>query len=351
MRLIPRDSAVLGAIDLFDTLAQKHGLDLSESKDIARFATVVEAALSEGRGRAIVLHGRRVQAMFAYVAASLGETEVIKEEDTGRLISRSKTVRPPDYRVLLGNGEEFFVEVKNCHKRHPAARMSINRSAFDSLAEYASVFGRPVSLAVYWSRWNAWTLVPFSAIRLDDNKASISFLEATKHNEMVRLGDLAVGTKPPLVMRFVADPNRPRQILADGQVPFTIGAVEMYCDGVLIEDETERNIAFYLMRYGRWTEEAVPRTEGDLLRSADFVFRPAEETGQGFEIVGTVSGMISQRYNELTTTERSIMRLTPRADPGSLGLLIDDSYRGRHLPLWRLRMKPAIETPSVKPTV
>lgn len=346
MRLIPRDSAVLGAIDLFDSLARKHELDLTEPKDVARFATVVEAAVAAGRGQAIVLHGRRVQAMFAYVAASLGEIEVIKEEDAGRVISRSKTIQTPDYRVLLESGEEFFVEVKNCHKSNPAARMSIKRSSFDSLAEYARVFGRSASLAVYWSKWNAWTLVPFSAIELDDNRASISFLEASKRNEMVLLGDLAVGTKAPLVLRFVADPDKPRQILEGGrEVAFTIGAVEMYCGDVLIEDNTEKNIAFYLMRYGRWIEEAVPVIEGNLLISADFVFRPVEETNQGFEIVGNVSGMISQRYNELTTTERSIRRLTPGAEPSSLGLLVDDSYKGRFLPLWRIRMKPAVDTP------
>jgi hypothetical protein len=340
MRLIPRDSAVLGAIDLFDSLARKHELDLTEPKDVARFATVVEAAVAAGRGQAIVLHGRRVQAMFAYVAASLGEIEVIKEEDAGRVISRSKTIQTPDYRVLLENGDEFFVEVKNCHKSNPAARMSIKRSSFDSLAEYARVFGRSASLAVYWSKWNAWTLVPFSAIELDDNRASISFLEASKRNEMVLLGDLAVGTKAPLVLRFVADPDKPRQILEGGrEVPFTIGAVEMYCGHVLIEDNTERNIAFYLMRYGRWIEEAVPVIEGNLLKSADFVFRPVEDTNQGFEIVGNVSGMISQRYNELTTTERSIRRLTPGAEPSSLGLLVDDSYKGRFLPLWRIPRK------------
>jgi hypothetical protein len=85
-----------------------------------------------------------------------------------------------------------------------------------------------------------------------------------------------------------------------------------------------------------------PRVDGDSLISLDFVFSPVEDSGQGFEIVGAISGMISQQYNELTTTmTRSIRRLTPRSGANKLGLIIDAGYLGHHLPLWRFTTQVA----------
>jgi hypothetical protein len=96
------------------------------------------------------------------------------------------------------------------------------------------------------------------------------------------------------------------------------------------------------MSFGRWEMTQHPRIDGDVLVSLDFVFSPGEETGQGFEIVGPISGMISQQYNALTTTmNRSIRRLTPRSSPSKLGLIIDDNYVGHDLPLWRFTMQVA----------
>jgi hypothetical protein len=342
MKVYPRTSEMLGAVNLFDSLALAHGLDLTKPDDAARFGSVAAQAMAEVRAQPTVLHGWRVQAMFAYVAASLGEVDVVKEEDAGRLVARSATLQVPDYRVVLRSGEEFFVEVKNCHKASPSARLSLTGAYCEGLAEYARQFGRPVRVAIYWSRWNTWTLVPLTAMSDVSGKRGISFIEAYVANEMTRLGDELIGTKAPLVLSFVADVTKPRAIQADGQVPFTVGAVEMYCDGQRIAEDTERNIAFYLMCYGRWEMKKSPRVDGNALVSLDFVFSPVEDSGQGFEMVGAISGMISQQYNELTTTvSRSIRRLTPRSGPGALGLIVEEGYQGIDLPLWRFKMEVA----------
>lgn len=46
------------------------------------------------------INGLRVQAMFAAVAASLGECLQITEEDSGLFISDDKNLRRPDFLLL-----------------------------------------------------------------------------------------------------------------------------------------------------------------------------------------------------------------------------------------------------------
>lgn len=341
MRVYPRSSEMLGAVNLFDSLAAAHGLDLTRPEDAARFGAVAAEAMAEVRAQPAVLHGWRVQAMFAYVAASLGGVDVVKEEDAGRLVARSGTLQVPDYRVVLRNGEEFFVEVKNCHKASPSSRLNLTAAYCEGLTEYGRQFGRPVTIAIYWSRWNTWTLVPLMAMSAVSGKRGISFTEACVANEMARLGDQLIGTRAPLVLSLVADVTKPRAIQSE-QVAFTVGAVEMYCDGQRIAKDSEKNIAFYLMCYGRWEMKKTSRLDGDALVSLDFVFSPVEDSGQGFEMVGAISGMISQQYNELTTTmSRSIRQLTPRSGPSALGLIVEECYHGLDLPLWRFKMQVA----------
>lgn len=342
MKVYPRTSEILGAVSLFDALAAMHGLDLTKPEDVARFGAVAVKAMESVRAQPNVLHGWRTQSMFAYVAASLGNAEVVKEEDAGRLIAREENLQVPDYRLLLRDGSEILVEVKNCHKPSPSARFSLRTSDLNGLRRYSDRFGKPLRLAIYWSSWNAWTLVAADALTVSNERAGITFAEAMVANEMSILGDRFIGTRAPLVLSLVADPEKPRVIQPDGKVPFTIGAVEMYSAGERIRDAREKTIAFYLMFYGRWSMEQSPQTDGSLLRSLDFVFSPVEDSGQGFEIVGTMSGMISQQYNQLTTTmSRSIRRLTPNISPSRLGLVLKEPYQGQDLPLWRLVVEAA----------
>jgi hypothetical protein len=78
-------------------------------------------------------------------------------------------------------------------------------------------------------------------------------LKAMKINEMADLGDMQVGTTPPLVLRVLTDPTKPRDLDAEGKVNFTIAKVELYCGGIHIEPREEQNLAYYFMLYGNWT--------------------------------------------------------------------------------------------------
>jgi hypothetical protein len=200
-----------------------------------------------------------------------------------------------------------------------------------------------VKLAIYWSRWNKWVLISLSDLKREGSSYVTSFVDSYKQNQMATLGDLTIATTPPLAFRLLTDPDKPRRVDDDGKVEFTIGEVELSCAGQLITKKEEQNIAFYLMLYGDWpTAEPQAHIEDGQLIAIEYSAEPIEETPeQGFEMVGSMSGMISRRYNELTAPTGRIERLAPQIEPGSLGIAIPADYKGSQLPLWRFIQQPA----------
>ena len=345
MKRIPNDPENFGALALYDAIGRKHGFDLGDDTSSDKFLGRVGKLLRQNRSDPILVHGQRVQSMFGYVAASMGKCAVIKQEDSGELYAVDTGLRIPDYRIVLDSGDRFFVEVKNCNKARPSRRLPFREDYLSGLEGYASAFASSVKIAVYWSRWHAWTLVSSDKLPMVDGKRGINFLEAFKINEMATLGDMSIATTPPLTIRIVTDPGKPRTIQEDGKAPITIGGVQVLCDGKKIEDDTERDIAYYLMQYGEWPDSEPEWIvhNGELL-AFDFVANPEIRTpDQYFEIIGTLSGMISRRYNDLTTRQGNVERLAPAVEPGSLGVLIDEDYKGKFLPLWRFHLQPNYE--------
>jgi hypothetical protein len=192
-----------------------------------------------------------------------------------------------------------------------------------------------VKLAVYWERWNCWTLVPLSACE-HKGRPVLSLPRAVKANEMGMLGDLHVGTRFPLRFRVVADPARERTLSDDGEVAFTIGDVELYCGDRRLTGKREWTIAMWFMLYGRWEEEATAEISDGNLVAMDFTRTPPEDSGQGFEIVGTLSSLFSSMYLSSTSDADRVTRLGIYVVAGSLGALMPDDYHSDTLPLWRI---------------
>lgn len=341
MRRIPRDPEKFEVIDLFDAIGQKRNLKLQDKDSERTFLESIKTSL--GRHKTpIILHGRRVEAMFGYVVASLGRSAVVKKEDSGEVFLESTEVKVPDYRIVTQKGEQFLVEVKNCHKTDPSSKYSIKSTYLEGLKSYARLLNIDLKLAIYWSRWNMWVLISPSDLRCEGSACVTTFIESNKQNQMAILGDITIGTIPPLVFRLLTDPGKSRRINANDEVAFTIGRVELACAGERITEKKEQNIAFYLMLFGDWpTNEPKALIEDGELLGIEYVAEPIENNpGQGFEIVGTMSGMISRHYNELTAPSGQIERLAPTVEPGMLGISIPADYKGSQLPLWRFIQKP-----------
>ena len=341
MKRIERYPEKFEVIDIFENMARKKGLKLSESESHKDFIAALTKSFHESKDNPIIIHGRRIESMFEYLAASLGKSILIKREDSGEICSLDPGIRPPDFRILLDDGSDIFVEVKNCHKTDPNYRFPLKRSYATAIETYSKLFGREVYIAIFWSRWRKWTLLRLGSFTTNEERLSISFLEAFKHNEMALLGDIMIATTPPLAMRVITDPTKPRRVDGSGRVGFTIGAIELYCGGAKIEDKFEQSLAFYFMLHSNWVDSdpEAKVQDGDLVYF-DFVTKPEEPVpGQQFQILGFLSEMISRNYNDLTASDAGIDRLSPIIDPDSLGILIPQGYKGKQLPLWRFTIK------------
>lgn len=342
MKRINRNPEKFEVIGLFDTVGRKRGFTIGNANSQQQFLKGISESLSKNKDNPVIIHGHRIEAMFEYVMASLGKCVLIKQEDAGEVSSSEPHVQPPDYRIVLEDGYELFVEVKNCHKTASSYRYPFRKSYIDALKRYASTFKKDLKIAVYWSRWNQWTLVSIDQVHVHKGRPSISMVEATKINEMALLGDVAVGTTPPLVLRLLTDVSKPRTVDESGHVKFTIGGVEVFCKGTRIDERAEKGLALYFILYGGWPcAEPKSKIEAGEFEAIDIEVRPHESTpGQGFELLGSLSSMISRRYNQLTVSKRGVERLSPSAEPGSLGVVIPSDYKGKQLPLWRFVLKP-----------
>lgn len=338
LRRIPRRPERFDSIDIYGAFLNRTASKLPDQSSEQAFIQELSSEINRSKANPIMVHGRRVESMFAYAAASLGKCVAIKEEDKGDLYAKNTRIRPADYRIILDTGYEFLVEVKNHHPDDPKAPYRFRKTAITSLLRYADAFQRDLKIAIYWSEWNTWTLNTTHDMDASNKWLSIEFPQAVKLNEMAILGDKKLATTPPLVWRLKPDPEKP-VVFSESRFEFTIGAVELYCADTLIEDAGERNLALYLMLFGRWpASDPQPRIKNNILEAVDIIAIPdTPSPGQEFQFVGDLSSMISRYYNFLTTSERGVERFRPNHEPSALSVVIPTE--SKRLKLWIFTMR------------
>jgi hypothetical protein len=333
---IPRDPLRFDLLQLFAAHLADQGGTLQDASAPGEFFASLGQPLTHAVADSTLLRGLRTEALFSARVVSLGRIQLIEQEDAGPAWTAHRGLKIPDYRIVLPDGTTFLAEVKHFHQGgDPRKGFSISRSYLAGLHAYGQLVGCPVKLAVYWSRWNLWTLVPLS-VCTERGRPSLSMPRAIKANEMGILGDLHVGTRFPLRIRVVADSAHKRTVGDDGEVAFTIGGVEMYCGDQRLTGP-EWNLAIWFMLYGDWEEEATAEiTDGELV-AVNFIQTPQEDNHQGFEFIGTLSSLFSSMYLSSTSDADRVTRLGIKVVGGSLGSLIPDDYRSDTLPLWRIQ--------------
>lgn len=337
LKRIPRNPEKFETIDLFQAFMSRQNLKLPDEKTEKDFVQKITDEIRANKANPIVIHGRRIESMFGYVLASLGKCLTIKKEDSGDVYAVDTEIQPPDYRIILDNGYECFIEVKNHRPKDPIDPYYFRKSDLESLAKYASVFKKDLKIAIYWSQWNIWTLTAADDIDINTEKPMIDLPKAMQLNEMSLIGDLSIATTPPLTWRLLPNHRKPITV-KDSELHFTIGGVELYCGNTLIQDPSEKNLALYLMFFGKWiATEPIARTKDNILEAADIVANPENRTQkQQFEFVGELSSMISRFYDFLTASEKTIERLQPFCEPGTLGVVIPEKCK--YLKLWRFTL-------------
>jgi hypothetical protein len=342
MKRVPRQPSRFGAIDFADELGREFNLPLGSLSERFSF----EEATDVARRNTLLMYGRRVERMFEYVVASLGQADLITTEDSGSAAYAGVEVQAPDYFVSLKSGGRFLIEVKNAQLKNFETPVTFGFAYLSRLKNYAKRKGYPLLIAVYWNGLKRWTINRVEDFETKNGTINLRFAEAMQRSIAGEFGDRTVAAVPPLTCRIYADPDRPSSIQDGDQATFTISRLSFYSEGREIVSEQERQVAFYLMFHSDWQEQKpVANMDGDRIKYVEIEATQENErqVGQEFEMLGTLAGMISSYYKWLTTANDEIVRLTPHLDPGELAPGIDDTYRGDALRLWQFRLQPNYE--------
>ena len=339
----PGNFSLLTSLDEF---ARRNGGSINEESTHEQLIESLRLALEEHVNHKARIHGFRAQAMFAHVVAAMGSCALITEEDSGAFFDTGENLKRPDFRLITSDGKKMLVEVKNFHPNSAFKEYRLDGGYVTSLQRYAELNSIPLKIAIYWSRWNIWTLLDPRQINTDETKIRISLANALSHNEMYLLGDCIIGTAPPLSFRIHADREKPRKVVYGGESRFAIKRVCLCSAGMDIIDPVERRIAWFLILNGNWheTEEHL-EIEDDLVEYYELRFRPGEQPEEmssqvPFQSVGYLSQMVTTHYLRATTETGNVARLTPSAGPDKMGIVIPEDYQGQALRLWRLVLLP-----------
>jgi hypothetical protein len=332
--------------DILDQLGRfgaQRNISLRDPSAPGAFADHVSQSVGRALADPALMHGQRSEAMFEALVVSLGEYRLLTREDGGNVFPAGQFVAP-DFRVVLPDGRRWLVEVKNVYEEEPfeQSRTLFRRDYHAKLDAYARATGAELKLAVFWARWSIWTLVSPDRLVDADGSLTLDMMTAMRVNEMAALGDMSIGTRAPLTLRLIMDPDRSGAIGDDGLVKAMIGGTSLRSEDREILDPAEREIAFTLMQHGQWVEqEPVPIIDGDRLVAMEFTWRPQEEeVDQGFDFIGSLSRIFAHYYAAHTLDDREVVQLRAPLRPSWFAPLIAPGYVSDALPLWRFSLKP-----------
>ncbi|MCH9269891.1 hypothetical protein [Pantoea ananatis] len=353
MKRLVRNPGKFEALEAFTAFSRENGYKLKSPEDTEKFLQHFGESLKASQENQILLHGKRMEACFGQVAAGLHGCSIIKSEDTGDVISYDSEILLPDYRLVLKNGMQIFVEVKNSNLPNPTSTYLLRKDYIAKLQRYSELNGVPLYFAIYYRCLRMWTLLSVDSLVELKNKFETTPVHSLLNNEMSMIGDVAIGTQPPLVFELIADKTQNASIDENNIANFICGDVKLYCNEKEIEDYEEKNIAFYLMRFGRWgcgRPEGSVDDNGELL-SVRFTFWPEsheELEANGFAMLGNLSSMITEAFNEHTVYEQEVTALTSKAEPDIFTVHIPKEYEGNVLALWRLVIQAKPKTFQVQ---
>ncbi len=327
----PAQTRVLGLVDV---IVRDRGISLSDTQAILEGVSGIATSAFPAH----LLHGKRVEAMFGYVVAELDQCRLIKEEDAGEtLVQQDARLAIPDYRIVTKTGRMQLIEVKNVHGANETAALMMRPDYVAALRTYGDLNQCPVLVAVYWSRWAAWTLVTLDDLKPDGQRLQLTFADAIMANRMGEVGDHSIGIRTPLRLRLRCDPVQ----LSVGQpdVRFRVRTVEVYCGETLLTSPDEQRLAFFLLLFGRWQGPAQAITDDQRIMTAvEFTAAPDQPMTpkQGFDIIGSASELLSCAYRHATVSaDGAIDRLRPAALPVPITGVLPSDFRSDSLPVWR----------------
>jgi adenylate cyclase len=162
MKRLSRDPMRFDLINAFAEYGREEKVSLRSQEATTDFVERVRNSINQSLSNEALLHGVRTESMFEALVASLGDAvEILKHEDAGDVYVSDETLHVPDFRIVLGDGSQMLIEVKNFYQTKDLRQaFEVDRDYLDGLVRYAKAMTCPLFVAVYWTRWNIWTLVP-----------------------------------------------------------------------------------------------------------------------------------------------------------------------------------------------
>lgn len=331
----------------FDLLAvaaafAKHkGVPLNDPAFVEVFLADAALRLKDVLSDNPLLYGTRTERLFEATVLSLGHYRLLKAEDNGRVHADDK-LRAPDFRVVLNEGDQWLVEVKNVHCEDPMVQQTRLSAAYlASLRTYADAVGTPLRIAIYWSLWNMWTLFDPGRFIGADGAADIAMMDAVKVNEFGRLGDVSILTMHPLRLILEA----PLLGLDDGEenlVDALFAGARVFSQDIELSDPKDRHMAILLMLYGEWTMDGRPpaqREDGSVF--VELVAEPEEPSESGQDGVGWASRIFSRFFATRTVEEGQVVQINGDAVPEWFTPLGRWEFGTSKLPLVLLHQQPS----------
>lgn len=330
--------------ELLERYVLREGGKLCGSESMEGFVDELRSELKRSLSSPTFLHGKRTEAMFEMIVASLANVRVLKQEDGGELFHKMEDkLAVPDFRLVLENGEQCLVEVKNFYHKDGAAAYKMDTDYVASLVRYSKEMDCRLLFAIYWARWNIWTLTDEIVLDVDGKCRSLELGEAMRFNEMAAVGDRIIGTRSPISIQFEVAAEKRSE---DGtEQRLRIESMHAFSEERALVRADERNFASFLIFYGDWEEEEEVEVDNNgLITSITFQYSPPGECNTGdtqmFSKIGTLSGMLSRKYAAGTLKGTEVSRARKNYQPGSAAKIIPERDESSRLPLWIFEQRP-----------
>jgi hypothetical protein len=325
------------------SFAHARGIPLTDPELIPAFTADASEQLTAALDDPALLHGSRTERLFEATVLSLGKFRLFKTEDNGRVHS-ADTMRAPDFRAVLHDGEQWLIEVKNVRCNDPLKQRTTMSAAYlRSLQSYADAMGVRLRLAIYWSLWNIWTVIAPEPFLRRNGSLHVRMQDAVVANEFGRLGEVTIMTMPPLRIVLGAASDRPRSLKGD-VANFIIGSAEIVADGERLVDARDRKLAEILLFYGDWTLTGpfALMEEGEI-GGVEYVAEPEEPTGEGWEGIGWASRIFSRYFAAQTVEGDRVIQLHGRPAPDWFAPLDSWDFANSKLRLLLGHVEPNLE--------
>lgn len=337
------------AFDLLASVAafaREQRLTLNDPTLIERFTRDAAQKLQEALADPALIHGSRAERLFEATVLSLGKFRLLKSEDAGRVHPLS-AYRAPDFRIVLNDGDQWLVEVKNVRCKDPSRQQTTMTAAYlASLEAYAKLVGSPLKIAIFWSLWNIWTVISPDRFRRADGGLRIKMQEALVANEFGRLGEVIIMTRPPLRLVLGAASDMPRTLSSDGLANFIIGSAKLFSGDTELVDPKDHKLAEVLFLFGEWSVDgpfAIMDDDGGIA-GVEFIARPIEPSDQGFDGIGWASRIFTRFFAQQTVDGDHVIQLNGEAAPEWFAPLAEWDFRNSKLPLWLGQIEPSTLT-------